>query len=65
MEHPTQHRDPSLFGIKMLLLRCENTSLILEICASPLVQSFDLDGVGSIPAIPRRRLPALLILSIT
>jgi hypothetical protein len=28
------------------------------------VQSNDLDGVGSIPAIPRRRLPALLIISI-
>jgi hypothetical protein len=28
------------------------------------VQSFDLDGVGSIPAVPRRRLPALLIISI-
>ncbi len=28
------------------------------------VQSYDLDGVGSIPAMPRRRLPALLIISI-
>jgi hypothetical protein len=28
------------------------------------VQSFDLDGVGSIPAIPRRSLNALLMSSI-
>jgi hypothetical protein len=27
-------------------------------------QSYDLDGVGSIPAMLRRRLPALLIISI-
>jgi hypothetical protein len=28
------------------------------------VQSYDLDGVGSIPAMPRHRFPALLIISI-
>ncbi len=28
------------------------------------VPSYDLDGVGSIPAMPRHRLPAFLIISI-
>jgi hypothetical protein len=37
---------------------------LAEMARRKRIKSFDLDGVGSIPAIPRRRLPALLIFSI-